>query len=51
MSTVGWRRYLDDEGEVDETERPYVRLDSVGRKHSPDYYGRRIAKLGRQGKV
>lgn len=42
---------LDDEKEVDESEKPYRRLDSQGRKHSPHWYGRRIAKFGQAGKV
>ena len=48
---VGVCRYRDDEGEVDESEHPYQRLSPVNRRHAPDWYGRQIEKLARDGKV
>jgi hypothetical protein len=43
--------FADDEGEEDESEKPYVRLSDQDRKHKPFYYGQRISKLGKAGKV
>jgi hypothetical protein len=43
--------FADDEGEEDESEKPYVRLSDENRKHKPYYYGRQISKLGKAGKV
>ena len=34
----------------DETEK-FIPLSAFGRKHNPHWYGRRIAKFGRAGKV
>lgn len=43
--------FADDEGEVDESEKPYRRLSDVGRKHTPNHYGRKIEKLSKQGRI
>jgi len=43
--------FVGDKGEEDESEKPYVRLSEKDRKHKPFYYGERISKLGKAGKV
>ncbi|ESO10019.1 hypothetical protein HELRODRAFT_109396 [Helobdella robusta] len=43
--------FKDDEDESDESEFPYRRLDSKFRKHEPDWYGKKIEKLGKEGMV
>ena len=37
--------------EEEEEEKPHIRLSEVGRKNTPVWYGMKIERLGKEGKV